>query len=37
MAPGDTGTITFRFDELGTFDFRCDVHPVQMTKTLITG
>jgi plastocyanin len=35
MAPGDTGTMTFRFDELGTFDFRCDLHPNHMTGTLI--
>jgi len=24
-------------DEPGTFDFRCDVHPIQMTGTLIAG
>jgi len=27
---GDTGTITFKIDETGTYDFRCDFHPDQM-------
>ena len=31
MTPGDEGTITFRFDQPGTFVFRCDFHPIQMT------
>ena len=28
---GDTGTITFQFDEAGSFVFRCDFHPTEMT------
>jgi plastocyanin/mono/diheme cytochrome c family protein len=35
MAGGDTGTIAFRFDEAGTFDFRCDFHPVLMTGQIV--
>ncbi len=35
MAGGDTGTITFRFDQPGTLVFRCDFHPVEMVGTLI--
>ncbi len=31
---GDTGTITFSFDEPGTFIFRCDFHPAEMTGTI---
>ncbi len=31
---GDTGSITFSFDEPGTFIFRCDFHPIEMTGTL---
>ena len=35
MAAGDEGTITFRFDEAGTFDFRCDFHPAVMTGQIV--
>jgi plastocyanin/mono/diheme cytochrome c family protein len=35
MAGGDTGTIEFRFDDAGTFDFRCDFHPVLMTGQIV--
>ncbi len=35
MSPDDTGTITFTFDEAGTFDFRCDFHPVVMTGQIL--
>jgi len=32
------GEVTMEMgDEPGTFDFRCDVHPIQMTGTLIAG
>ena len=31
---GDTGSITFSFDEPGTFIFRCDFHPAEMTGTI---
>jgi plastocyanin len=30
FSPGDTGAITFTFDEAGSFVFRCDFHPVDM-------
>jgi plastocyanin len=35
MAGGDSGTIAFRFDEPGTFNFRCDFHPVLMTGQIV--
>jgi plastocyanin len=35
IASGGTGTITFRFDEPGTFDFRCDFHPLLMTGQIL--
>ncbi len=28
---GDTGKLTFQIDQAGTYDFRCDFHPDQMT------
>ncbi len=31
MVAGATGTITFQFDEPGTYFFRCDFHPIEMT------
>ena len=31
---GDTGSITFSFDEPGTFIFRCDFHPAEMIGTI---
>jgi plastocyanin len=31
LAAGDSGSVSFRFDEPGTFTFRCDFHPVEMT------
>jgi hypothetical protein len=31
FSSGDTGTITFSFDQPGTFIFRCDFHPIEMT------
>ncbi len=34
FAGGDTGSITFSFDEPGTFVFRCDFHPIQMVGTI---
>ncbi len=34
FAGGDTGNITFSFDETGTFVFRCDFHPVEMVGTI---
>lgn len=30
FSEGDTGTITFKIDEAGTYDFKCDFHPDQM-------
>ncbi|MEE8345939.1 MAG: c-type cytochrome, partial [Dehalococcoidia bacterium] len=30
MMAGDTGTVSFQFDEAGTFNFRCDFHPIEM-------
>jgi plastocyanin len=30
FAGGDTGFITFQFDEAGTFIYRCDFHPAEM-------
>jgi plastocyanin len=37
VVPGDSATLEFRFDQAGTFDFRCDFHPVDMTgKILVT-
>jgi plastocyanin/mono/diheme cytochrome c family protein len=35
MTGGDTGTIAFRFDEAGTFNFRCDFHPAVMTGQIV--
>ncbi len=35
MSGGDSGTIAFRFDEAGTFDFRCDFHPAVMTGQIV--
>ena len=34
FAGGETGSITFSFDEPGSFVFRCDFHPTQMTGTI---
>ncbi len=34
FAGGDTGDITFQFDEPGTFIFRCDFHPILMVGTI---
>ncbi len=34
IAGAETGDITFSFDEPGTFVFRCDFHPIQMTGTI---
>ncbi len=34
FAGGDTGDITFSFDEPGTFVFRCDFHPILMVGTI---
>ena len=31
---GDTGKITFKIDQAGTYDFRCDFHPDQMKGKL---
>ncbi len=30
MSGGATGTMTLRFDQAGTYDYRCDFHPSQM-------
>ena len=35
MMAGDTGAITFRFDEPGTYDFRCDYHPLLMMGQIV--
>lgn len=35
MQAGDMGTISFQFDEAGTFDFRCDFHPIEMVGTIV--
>ncbi len=35
MQAGDTGTITFSFDQTGTFDFRCDFHPLPMIGQIV--
>ena len=34
MTAGATGTITFQFDQPGTYLFRCDFHPVEMVGTI---
>ena len=34
FAGGDTGSITFSFDDPGIFVFRCDFHPTEMTGTI---
>lgn len=34
MQGGDEGTLVFTLDEAGTFEFRCDFHPVEMTGTI---
>ena len=34
QASGESATITFRFDQPGTFIFRCDFHPQEMTGTI---
>ena len=34
MLGGDTGSITFRLDEPGTYSFRCDLHPFEMVGTI---
>ncbi|MFQ6019218.1 MAG: cupredoxin domain-containing protein [Dehalococcoidia bacterium] len=34
MAGGETGTMTFQLDQPGTYNFRCDFHPQEMTGTL---
>jgi plastocyanin/mono/diheme cytochrome c family protein len=31
---GSTATLEITFDQAGTFNFRCDFHPVQMTGTI---
>jgi len=31
----DTGTLTVQFDEAGTYNFRCDFHPLLMVGTLV--
>jgi plastocyanin/mono/diheme cytochrome c family protein len=33
--PGATATIEFTIDQVGTYDFRCDFHPVDMTGTIV--
>ncbi len=35
MVAGDEGTIAFQFDEPGTFNFRCDFHPLLMTGQIV--
>jgi mono/diheme cytochrome c family protein/plastocyanin len=34
MPPGSTATVEITIDQAGTFNFRCDFHPVDMTGTL---
>jgi plastocyanin len=34
IPPGATATLETTIDEAGTFNFRCDFHPVDMTGTL---
>jgi plastocyanin len=34
FAGGDTGSITFTLDEPGTYNYRCDFHPLEMVGTL---
>ncbi len=35
MPSGDTGAITLSFDQAGTFNFRCDFHPTEMTGQIV--
>ncbi len=35
MPSGDTGAITLSFDQAGTFNFRCDFHPIEMTGQIV--
>lgn len=35
IAGGETGTVSFQFDEVGTFEFRCDFHPIEMVGTVV--
>ena len=35
IAGGETGTVSFQFDESGTFEFRCDFHPIEMVGTVV--
>lgn len=34
IAGGDSGEITIMIDEAGTYNFRCDFHPVEMVGTI---
>ena len=31
----ETGTVSFQFDEPGTYEFRCDFHPTDMVGTVV--
>ncbi len=35
VVAGDTATLKFRFDKAGTFDFRCDFHPIEMFGQIV--
>jgi plastocyanin/mono/diheme cytochrome c family protein len=35
ITAGATAKITFSFDQTGTFDYRCDFHPTQMTGQIV--
>lgn len=38
ITPGNTGSLTVRIDEPGTYDFRCDIHPqVQFGTLTVSG
>ncbi len=35
VVAGETATLTFVFDQAGTFDFRCDFHPIEMFGQIV--
>ncbi|MGB2694030.1 MAG: plastocyanin/azurin family copper-binding protein [Dehalococcoidia bacterium] len=35
LLAGESASITFQFDQPGTYDFRCDFHPTEMFGTIV--